>query len=167
MSKAPEIGVDIKWPQIVRHVFRVVDFDRNGTVVLGSGKVKTKGFFKPYGYLLVESPILNMPVNLPIVHRDDFMLATFVYDEPSLLEDPETEELLVTYTPKNELPGGLAGNTHALHYLIAPKGTLERYYEHNNDEHMARPAPEKLFGEFKWEGELTVGQNPDPLGLIN
>lgn len=163
MAKTPEIGVDIKWPQIVRHVFRVLDFDRNGTVVLDSGKVKARGFFQPYGLLLVESPILNMPVNLPIVHRDDFMLATFVYDEPPLLDDPETQELLVSYVPKKELPGGLAGNTHALHYLIVPKGTLEKYYEYENDIHMARPDPEKLFGEFNWEGELNVGQNPDPI----
>jgi len=36
--------------------------------------VKAKSRFKPYGYLLVESPIFNQPAKLPIVHRDDFIL---------------------------------------------------------------------------------------------
>ena len=57
---------------------------------------------------------------------------------------------------------GLAGITHALHYIIVPRGTLERYYEFNNDEHMANPAPEKLFKKFVWNGEVCVQVNSDP-----
>lgn len=39
---------------------------------------------EPYGYLRAESPILNQPLSLPIVHRDDFILATTVYDDSGL-----------------------------------------------------------------------------------
>lgn len=61
----PEIGRAIKWTDIVGHVFRVLEFDRGGTTVGPSDKVKASGRFKPYGYLLVESPILNPPAWLP------------------------------------------------------------------------------------------------------
>ncbi|GAI13748.1 unnamed protein product [marine sediment metagenome] len=70
--------------------------------------------------------------------------------------------MLVTYFPKHKLPKGFAGITHALHYVIAPRGTLERYYEFNNDEHMANPVPEKLFKKFAWEGEIRAEVNLDP-----
>ncbi|MCX5637392.1 MAG: hypothetical protein NTX52_06835 [Planctomycetota bacterium] len=158
------IGKDIKWTDIVRQVFRVLEFDRADTTVLADATVNSATRTEPYGYLLVESPILNVRVRLPITHRDDFALATTVYDEPKLAE-PVTQqelELLVTYFPKHKLPMGFAGITHALHYVIAPRGTLERYYEFNNDEHMANPSPEKLFKRFAWEGEIRVAVNPDP-----
>jgi len=158
----PMIGQDIKWTDIVRQVFRVLEFDRAGTTVLSGSTVKAATPHKPYGYLLVESPILNVKARLPIIHRDDFALATTVYDEPRLGEVIAQNELLVTYFPKHKLPMGLAGITHALHYVIAPRGTLERYYEFNDDEHMANPAPEKLFKRFAWEGEIRVEINPDP-----
>ena len=158
----PLIGRDIKWTDIVRHVFRVLEFDRAGTTVLADGTIKAATQHKPYGYLLVESPILNVKARLPIIHRDDFALATTAYDEPKLVELVEREELLVTYFPKHKLPVGFAGIMHALHYVIAPRGTLEQYYEFNNDEHMANPAPEKLFKRFAWEGEIRVEVNPDP-----
>ncbi len=99
----PEIGRDIGWTDIIRHVFRVKEFDRTGTTVGPGDKVKASGRFKPYGYLLVESPILNQPARLPIVHRDDFLLATTVFDDPQFAEFVETEELLVTYAPKHNL----------------------------------------------------------------
>ena len=34
-----EIGKDIKWTDMVGQVFRVLDFDRNGTVVEENGNV--------------------------------------------------------------------------------------------------------------------------------
>lgn len=158
----PEIGRDIKWTDIIRHVFHVLEFNRAGTIIGPGGNVKAVSSFKPYGYLLVESPILNQPVRLPIVHRDDFLLAASVFDEPQWLEIVKEEELLVTYVPKRKLPGGLAGTSHALHYVITPRGTLDRYYEVGNDMHMASPAPEKIFGALVWDGELRVQVNPYP-----
>lgn len=32
----------------------------------------------------------------------------------------------------------------------------------DNDVHMAVPAPEKIFGEFVYEGEISVQVNPVP-----
>lgn len=158
----PEIGRDIKWTDIVRHVFRVLEFDRAGTTIVPGDKVKSSSLFKPYGYLLVESPILNQPVRLPIVHRDDFLLAASVFDEPQWLQVVKEEELLVTYVPKRKLPGGMAGTSHALHYVITPRGTLARYYEIGNDMHMSSPAPEKIFEPLVWEGEIRVQVNLHP-----
>ena len=155
----PVIGQDIKWTDIARQVFRVLEFERAGTTILANGTVKTTTQTKPYGYLLVESPIFNVKARLPITHRDDFTLATTVYDEPKLAEMVAQEELLVTYFPKHKLPMDFAGVTHALHYIIVPQGTLDRYYEYNNDEHMSNPAPEKLFKEFVWDGEIRVQVN--------
>ena len=158
----PEIGHNIKWTEIVSQVFRVLEFDRAQTTIGPNNTVKAVSSFKPYGYLLVESPILNQPARLPIVHRDDFLLAARVFDEPRLVEAVEKEELLVTYVPKHKLPWGRGGISHVLHYVMTPRGTIERYYEVGNDMHMARPAPEKLFGPFVWDGEIGVQVNPQP-----
>jgi hypothetical protein len=158
----PEIGRDIAWTDIVRQVFRVVEFDRAGTTIGPNDEVEAANRMMPYGYLLVESPIMNQPVRLPIVHRDDFLLAATVFDEHDMAALVEEEELLVTYAPKRKLPGGLAGTSHALHYVITPLGTLERYYAFDNDAHMANPAPEKLFGPFVYDGEIRVQVNSDP-----
>lgn len=161
-TMTPDIGRDIEWTDIVRQVFHVLEFDRAGTIIGPSDTVKAASSSQPYGYLLVESPILNQPVRLPIVHRDDFLLAASVFDEPQLLAVVEKEELLVTYVPEHKLPKGLAGVSHALHYVITPRGTLERYYEVGNDTHMASPAPEKLFGTLVWGDEIRVQVNPRP-----
>jgi hypothetical protein len=158
----PVIGQDIKWADIIRQVFRVLEFDRSDTNVLADGTVKATTQIKPYGYLLVESPILSVKARLPITHSTDFILAASAYDVPQLVKMVKQEELLVTYFPKLNIPIGLAGITHTLHYVIIPRGTLERYYEFNNDEHMANPAAEKLFNKFDWEGEIRVGVNPTP-----
>jgi len=157
-----EIGRDCEWTDIIGQVFRVLEFDRAGTIILPGDKVKAKSLFKPYGYLLVESPILNQPVRLPIVHRDDFLLAASVFDEPQWLEAIKEQELLVTYVPKRKLPKGMAGTSHALHYVMTPRGTLNRYYEVGNGVHMANPAPEKIVGTLVWDGLLRVQVNPDP-----
>jgi len=159
----PEIGREISWADIVRHVFRVFEFDRDGTTIGQNNQVKPLSSPKPYGYLLVESPILNQKVRLPIIHRDDFLLAASVFDEPKLAHLVIDEELLVTYAPKHLLPKGLSGSPHhVLHYVITPRGTLDSYYSINNDIHMANPAPEKLFKEFAWDGEIRVQVNPAP-----
>jgi hypothetical protein len=162
-AMTPEVGRDIEWTDIIRHVFRVLEFDRAGTTIGPGDTVKAASSFNPYGYLLGESPILNQPARLPIVHRDDFLLAASVFDDPQLLEAVfGREELLVTYVPKHKLPKGLAGRSHALHFVITPRGTLDRYYEVGNDMHMASPAPEKLFGTLVWEGEISVKVNSHP-----
>ena len=159
----PEIGRDIASTGIVRHVFRVLEFDRAGTIIGPGDSVEAASAYSPYDYLRVESPILNQPGRLPIVHRDDFLLAASVFDEPQLLRAAEAEEeLLVTYVPEHKLPGGLAGVSHALHYVITPRGTLKRYYEVGNDMHMASPVPEKLFDPLAWRGEIRVQVNPHP-----
>jgi hypothetical protein len=113
--------------------------------------------------LVVASPILNQPARLPIIHRDDFLLATFFFDEPNVEEMLAEGELLVTYAPKRTLPGGKsAGFTHVLHYVFCPPGTLDGYYEFNDDIHMRKPAPEKLFGQLKYEGEVKAEVNLNP-----
>lgn len=159
----PEIGKEISWADIVNHTFKVLDFYRNGTTIDENNQVKAKSQFQPYGYLLVESPILNNRVKLPIIHRDDFLLAASVFDEPKLATMVKDEELLVVYSPKQLAPNGLSGSAHhVLHYTIVPSGTLSSYYSVNNDMHMAKPEPEKLFGSFVYQGEIKVGTNPEP-----
>ena len=104
-------------------VFRVLEFDRAGTTVTPDGKVEAVSRGLPYGYLLVESPIMNQPARLPIVHRDDFVLATTVFDEPAVEDILRSTELLVTYAPKRTLSDGrMAHPSHALHYVLTPRG---------------------------------------------
>lgn len=158
----PEIGRDIAWTDVVRQVFRVVEFDRAGTTIGPNDKIEAASRMKPYGYLLVESPIMNQPARLPIGHRDDFLLAATAFDDPNIAELVEEEELLVTYAPKRKLPKGLGGVAHALHYVVVPLGTLEDYYDFGGDAHMVNPAPEKLFGPLVYEGQIRVDFNPNP-----
>ena len=47
--------------------------------------------------------------------------------------------------------------------VLCPNGTLAQYYAFKNDEHMRQPAPEKLFGQFIYEGAVSVGMNQNPL----
>jgi len=159
----PEIGKEISWADIVNHAFRVLDFDRNGTIIDENNQVKAKSRFQPYGYLLAESPILNNRVKLPIIHRDDFFLATSVFDEPKLAAMVKDEELLVVYSPKHLGPKGLSGSPHhVLHYAITPRRTLDAYYSKNNDMYMAKPEPQRLIGQFVYQGEIRVQINPEP-----
>lgn len=164
-AMTPEVGKDIAWGQIVRHVFRVREFDRTDTVI-EDDTVQTTSDQKLYGYLLVESPVLNQPIRLPIVHRDDFWLTASVYDDPgsaNFVNGPEGE-LLVTYAPKVKLPGDAVGITHGLHYLMAPRGTLERFYPDSpvGDRRMAKPEPETLFGRLVYKGHPAVQLNRNP-----
>ncbi len=159
----PEIGLELSWIDIVNHIFRVLDFDRSDTIINQNNDVIAKSLYRPYGYLLVESPILNQKARLPIIHKNDFWLAASVLDEPKLKYLSVPEELLVTYSPKHFLPTGHSGSPHhVLHYVIAPSGTLDSYYSFNNDIYMAKPDPRKLFGAFVYEGEIRVQLNPEP-----
>jgi len=162
----PLIGRDIMWEDIVRQVFRVIEFDRAGTVVESGDKVKASSVFEPYGYLIVASPIIDeMIANLPITHKNDFVLATTVFDESTkwvqAIKDNEAE-LLVTYVPKRKLPLGFGGISHCLHYALTPPGTLSKYYEIGNGIHKTSPEVEKIFGELAWKGEIRVQVNASP-----
>ena len=158
----PEIGLDISWSHIVRHFFKVLEFDKAGTAIGPNDEVQALSESRPYGYLIVESPVLEEPTRLPIIHRDDFLLAASVYDEPKLVDLVDQEELLVTYAPKKVLPGGLSGDpSHVLHYVITPHGTLDRYYA--DQVHRLKPAPEKLLGSFAYDGEIKVQLNLQPV----
>jgi hypothetical protein len=153
----PEIGRELAWLDILSMAFRIVDFDRNGTVMTSSGDVRAKSPHEPYGYLRVESPTLNQPVSMPIIHRDDFMLAASVLDDPGVMHVSEQQgrEFLVTYQPqKTTKDGGSASPAHCLHYALVPRGTLDDYYA--DDVRMSRPEPELLFGDFVYGGELRV-----------
>ncbi|MDQ2986188.1 MAG: hypothetical protein M3R13_05635 [Armatimonadota bacterium] len=159
----PEIGRDFEWSFVVRQVFSVLEFTRGNTMIGPDGMPKSTGWTDPYGYLLVSSPIFNQPARLPIIHRDDFLLATFVFDEPNCDEILENSELLVTYAPeKTRRDGKAASLKHCLHYVLCPPGTLERYYAFNDDIHMRNPSPEKLFGKLKYDGEVRVETNQAP-----
>src|ERR1043166_6941537 len=159
----PEVGREISWADIVGQVFKVLEFDRAGTTIGPNDKVSAPGMFTPYGYLLVESPILNQPASLPIVHRDDFLLAASVFDEPELAKLVTTDELLVTYAPEKVLRGGASGGTsHVFHYVLSPEGTLDRYYSKDNDAHMSTPNLSLLFGQIVYYGEIRVQVNPEP-----
>jgi hypothetical protein len=157
----PEIGKEISWADIVNHAFRVLDFDRNNTTIDSNNQVKAKSSFQPYGYLLAQSPILNNKVRIPIIHRDDFLLAASVFDDQKLANLVESEELLVTYSPKHLGPKGVSASPHhVLHYALVPSGTLDSYYSANNDAHFAKPEPQKLFGPFVYQGEIKVQMKP-------
>lgn len=159
----PEIGRDISWSDIVRHVFRVCEFDRSGTTIGPDGQVYPVSEVSPYGHLLVESPILNQRARLPIIHRDDFILAASVFDDPRVAGRLSQEDLLVTYAPKHHRHDGRSGSPHhVLHYVLTPRGALYRYYAVDDDAHMRSPKPEKLFGPFVYEGIISVGVNPEP-----
>jgi hypothetical protein len=159
-SSLPEIGRDISWAENVRHIFLVVDFDRSGTKIDQNNKVIAKSSFKPYGYLIVTSPIFKQNTILPIVHKDDFLLATSVFDEPKLSKEIQELELLITYIPKHIRPDGLAGIWHSLHFVISNIGSLENFYK--NESEITKPTPEKIFKNISWEGEISVEINLNP-----
>ena len=128
-SSIPEIDRDISWVEIIRHVYRVLEFDRAGTKIDQNNNVLTKSIIKPYGYLIIGSPILKQHAKLPIVHKDDFLLAASVFDDPELSKEIQELDLLVTYIPKHIRQDGLAGIWHSLHFLMTKPGILEKFYE--------------------------------------
>ncbi|MDP2684630.1 MAG: hypothetical protein Q8P20_06335 [bacterium] len=161
-NKPPKIGGKITWDKVINQVLKVLEFDRNKTTINENGEVKAKSAFTPYGYLLVESPILNKIYRLPIIHRDDFMLATYFFDNPSIKEIQQVADLLVAYSPKHVNELGLSVSPHhVLHYAVKPKGTFEKYYSNKNN------APEKILGPFKYDGMIDIHVDSEDLdGLI-
>lgn len=157
----PEIGQEISRKTIVNHAFKILEFDRNGTIIKLDNQIKAKSLFKPYGYLIVESPILGQRAKMPIIHRDDFLLAASIFDDTELLHLIADEDFIVVYSPKELLADGLSGSPHhVLHYAIVPHGTLHSYYSMDNDIHVKSPDPKKLFGQFIYEGEIKVQIDP-------
>lgn len=148
-SSIPEIGSDISWVEIIRHVFRVSGFDRAGTRIDQDNNLIAKSIIKPYGCLIVGSLILKQTAKLLIVHKDDFLLDTSVFDDPKLSKEIQELELLVTYIPKHILPDGLAGVWHSLHFVITNPWTLENFYK--NESEITKPTPEKIFNNIIWK----------------
>lgn len=170
LDTVPEIGKEISWLDTVEMAFRVLAFDRNGTIYepfTDPKAIKAKSMLQPYGYLLVESPALNQAVRLPIIHNNDFWLASSVFDEPELSNQigESRAELLVTYKPKKIRKNGMSGSPHhVLHYSLCPVGTLDKYYsdDEQGDGRMTMPESELLFGPFIYKGQIQVFMNSSP-----
>jgi hypothetical protein len=154
VDKIIEIGVQKSWKEIVGHVFRVLEFDRGETTIDKNGKVINPDRARPYGFLLVESPRYQSRLRIPILHRDDFRLAVTAAE--TLAEDGD-QEILVTYVPKEDLPEGIPGFAHAIHYSVTKKNTLERYYDENSP--LADIGRQRIFTNLCWEGKLEVEIN--------
>ncbi len=123
------VGRDIKWDEINGEVFRINAFDQNGTIIDEGGQVHAKDNFSPYGFLIVEWPIIERRVNLPITHKDDFLLVSNIYDNPEALMTIKEYDFLVSYCPADQMENEYASFLHVLHYILAPTKTLEKYYE--------------------------------------
>lgn len=149
----PEIGKQMKWNMIAGMVFQVIDFDRGDTYYDTARIAQNDDQTKPYGYLIVKSATVSQPTKLPIIHRDDYMLADLVFgdeDFKNIIIDSGKHELLVTYVPELMNSAGYSMSpTHCLHYSIEPKGTLDNYYNGDKGlERMRDPEPEIIFGDF-------------------
>ncbi len=149
-SKVQEIGKSISWKDSINVVYKIFEFDRNGTITDPLGNLKTKSIFKPYGYLIVENPKFSEKLRLPIIHKDDYRLAESVFDDPEFLEVVKTHDLLVTYRPMIETPDGLAGIYHSLHFAITPNGTLKNYYKKYGQEKNL-VIINSIFIRFSWD----------------
>ncbi len=162
-KKLQVIGQHIIWENIVGKVFRIMQFERAGSVIDANGNIQVKRKLRPYGYLHVVSPDYKEPVLLPIIHKDDFLLASSFFDDENLLELflLKDVELLVTYVPKEKLPNAFAGGYHALHYVITPPDTIDYYYK-IQALRKVKASPEKLFIKFIWEGETRIQVNKEP-----
>lgn len=148
-GEMPEIGKHLHWLKIVNHALRVLDFDRSGTTIDENGQVKAKKSFRPYGYLIVESPILDSTVRLPIIHRDDFCLADMLVDRIKEEGEQHGVELLVCYSPETLMPNGFSAPPwHCLHFVAKPKGALDEYYSMNGGVHLESPQPQTVFDPF-------------------
>ncbi len=148
-GEMPEIGKHLHWLKIVNHALRVLDLDRSGTTVDEDGQVKAKLPSRPYGYLIVESPILDSHVRLPIIHCDDFRLADMLVDKIRAEGDQRGVELLVCYSPEILMPNGFSGSPwHCLHFVAKPEGALDEYYSMNGGVHLESPEPQTVFDPF-------------------
>lgn len=155
------VGNDIKWNQIEKEVFRIVNFERNDTIVDDNGQVISKSINRPYGFLITDWPVIKRKVKIPIVHRDDFLLASSVFDNSEFLKKVEGCDILVTYYPLDTKVDKNSPFLHKLHFVITPPNTFETYYEVKNKSLLGCD-PEILFGDFTWTGELKVKINLTP-----
>ena len=160
-NKIQVIGQNITWLDIIGKVLKVMHFDKAGSIIDATGKIQMKNKLGPYGYLYVGSPDYEKPLLLPIIHKDDFLLASSVFDDTELSKQLKDFELLVTYVPKERLDKGFAGVFHALHFVITPPETIDYYYKIEALRRV-KSNPEKLFIKFIWEGETKVQINMDP-----
>lgn len=81
---------------------------------------------------------------------------------PILTEQLKKYDLLVTYIPKHKNPDGLAGITHALHFVITPFEAIDKFYKNLGERNETTTQLENLFGSIAWEGEIKVGVNLQP-----
>ena len=159
-SSYTTIGKDLKWYDCIGAVYKVKDFDRADTITI-KGQVIANSLTKPYGYIIVESYKLEV-LRLPIIHQDDFLLASSVFDDKKFFSGMnEEQELLVTYYPKEyDSKGFSLSLSHVLHYVITPEGTKDEYYK----ELLLRPINiDGIFGCLTWDGELRVQVNLNPV----
>lgn len=160
-SEFATVGKDIKWNQIEREVLRIINFDRSDTVIDNNGKVISKSSLRAYGFLTIDWPVIERKVKLPIIHRDDFLLASSIFDNSEFLKEVEGFDILVTYCPIDPKVDENSVFLHKLHFVITPPNTLEKYYEMRNKSFLGCD-PEILFGDFAWMGELKVKINSNP-----
>lgn len=154
------VGPSIPWGHLIGRVFEILEFDPHRTTFDSQGTAQAPSVSEPYGFLQVTAPDLANSFRLPIVHRDDFTLAAWAYEDglPSSLGDDA--EFLVTYAPqKVRKDGRSADDRHVFHYVVCPAGTLSRLYE---TPEYGRTQVESLFGPFVYYGEIQVQVNRNP-----
>lgn len=144
------IGKHIPWKLVEGEVFRITDFGPFATVE--GDKVKALSVFMPYALLAVESPILNQPALMPILHRAEFLNLHEIYEQRGVGTE---EEVLVSYLPYRGFLGPLLRllGLPRLHLRIRPKGELERYYA--DDQHWQRPSARETFFTSRWCSNCT------------
>lgn len=157
----PEIGKQFKWNTIAGMIFNVLDFDMSDTYFDSFSQAQNDDFSKPYGYLIVQSPTISLTAKLPIIHRDDFMLAYTVFGDNKLKKkiiDDDKYELLVTYAPESMNSAGYSLTPlHCLHFSIEKSGSLEEYYDgKTGTTRMQHPEPEIIFGKFIYGPGETI-----------
>src|SRR5438128_857405 len=89
------VGVDIPWPAVEGVIFRVRDFTPH--VARHGEKVAAPPIPLPYGALLVDSPDLTEPIQMPVNHRVDYLNFWDIYGGVWPIGDDQ--ELLVSYLP--------------------------------------------------------------------
>lgn len=152
------VGKSFTWKESINLIFRIINFDRNGTIINSVGTVKAKSIFKPYGFLIVENPAFSKVIKLPILHKDDFLLADSIFGDPNFYGIENTKDFLVTFRPQNDSSNQLIGVNHGLHYAITPYGTLKKYFEKfGNDKNLS--ILDTIFLDFSWNNELRVQIN--------
>ncbi len=160
-SEIALVGHNIKWGAIHKQVLRINEFDRNGTTIDTNRVVHAKSNFKPYGFLIVEWPIIIRKLKVPILHKDDFMLASSIFDNQLFIEKIKDKDLLVTYFPLDKKENKNAIFFHSLHFVITNPKVFEKYYEMRKK--YIGCEPELIFNDFRWEGELKIKEYTNPI----